>query len=535
MAYGFTVVADGNVNEIMAKMQAAVASFGGTVEQTTGKVKAGFNGMASSAGSSLGSIANSIKGVLGGLLAFQGVKSFLQMGVDAEQTAMSFEVFLGSAESAKNMVGALKAMGAKTPFETSDLSDAAKVLLNFGIDANKVMGDLQMLGDASGGNAERMKSMTLAFGQMSAAGRLMGQDLNSMINAGFNPLQEIARTTGKDMSVLKKEMEDGKISVQMVENAFKSATGPGGKFFQMMEKQSQTLGGMWSTFIDNLKEPLLALFNTLSPILKSILDGTTKAIEWLKTMFTGSSEGAKIFRTVLMTVVGALTLYYTYLALSASWTAIVTAATWAWNLALSANPVFWVIAGIVALIGTVMVLWDKFEGFRRFLGGFGAYWKQSIMTIVHAFTNFAQIIDDIFHGRFKKAFENGKKLIDDFKNDVTTGMVDAIKKGADAAGKSEFKFGDLIKFNTGQAGPSNAFGGGGASKPGGVTQNAINTSQLAGAKGGLGEAKVINIKIDTMQKIVTSDNKDLKRRGQDAVEVMLRTVNNIAYSSSQTQ
>jgi hypothetical protein len=65
--------------------------------------------------------------------------------------------------------------------------------------------------------------------------------------------------------------------------------------------------------------------------------------------------------------------------------------------------------------------------------------------------------------------------------------------------------------------------------------NAINTAALGGARGGLGEAKVINIKIDTMQKIVTSDNKQLKARGQDAVEVMLRTLNNIAYSQSSTQ
>ena len=328
-------------------------------------------------------------------------------------------------------------------------------------------------------------------------------------------------------------MADGGITVKMVEDAFASATGEGGKFHDMMKKQAETVGGKWSTLMDNLKEPLFALFTTLTPMLKGIIDGVTKAMEFLKDLFTSSSTGAKIFRTVLTSVVAVLGVYYTYLALSASWTAIVTAAQWLWNAALAASPIVWVISGIIALIAAVMLLWDKFKGFREFIGGFGAYWKQSIATLVHAFTNFAQIIDDIFHGRFKKAFENGKKLINDFKNDVTTGMVDAIKKGAEAAGKSEFKFGDLLKFNTGQQGPSNGFGA--AGKAAGVTQNAIDTSKLSGAKGGLGEAKVINIKIDTMQKITTSDNRDLPKRGQDAVEVMLRTVNNIAYSSSQTQ
>lgn len=532
--YGFTVNADGNVNEIMAKMQAAVSSFGGTVSQTTSKVKNEFSQMSGSVGSSLGGVVSSLKGVFAGLAILQGVKSFLQMGVEAEQTAMSFEVFLGSAEKAKDMVGQLKKMGASTPLETTDLNNAAKVLLNFNVSANEVMGDLKMLGDTASGNAQKFESMTRAFAKTSAAGKLTGEDLNMMIDAGFNPLLEMYRTTGISVEELRKRMEKGQISVAMVKNAFKTATSEGGNFYQMMDKQSQTLGGMWSTFMDGLKEPLYALFDVLAPILKDILTGTTKAIEALKELFSSSSAGATALRAILVTVIAALAVYYTYQAIIASWTAIVTAATWAWNAAMAANPLTWIILLIVALVAAVALLWDKFEGFRAVIGGVFGFFKQQITTVMHAFTNFAQIIDDIFHGRFAKAFQNGKKLINDFKNDVTTGMVDAIKKGADAAAKSEFKFGDLLKVGTGQGGPSKDFGSG-TGKGGGVTQNAINTSQLAGAKGGLGEAKVINIKIDTMQKIVTTDNKQLRQRGQDAVEVMLRTVNNIAYSSSQTQ
>jgi hypothetical protein len=114
-------------------------------------------------------------------------------------------------------------------------------------------------------------------------------------------------------------------------------------------------------------------------------------------------------------------------------------------------------------------------------------------------------------------------------------MVDSIKAGAEAAGNSDFKFSNILKFNTGQQGPSNNFAGGGGGSGHAVKDSAINTSALGGGKGGLGEAKVINIKIDTMQKVITTDNKELKRRGQDAVEVMLRTLNNIAYSQSSTQ
>src|SRR5690606_5732956 len=134
-----------------------------------------------------------------------------------------------------------------TPFEFTDLQDAAKTLLNFGIEGDKVLPLLQMLGDASGGNAQRFQQMALAFAQMSASGRLMGQDLLQMINAGFNPLLVISQQTGLSIGDLKKKMEQGQISVEMVTEAFRIATSEGGLFFGMMDKQSQTLTGRWST------------------------------------------------------------------------------------------------------------------------------------------------------------------------------------------------------------------------------------------------------------------------------------------------
>lgn len=534
-SYGFTVKADGNVDEVMKKMQAAIEGMGATVTRVTKKVKQEFSGLGGWIKKSADDIAGSLKSAFAAFAIFEGVKSFLKMGSDAEQTAMSFEVFLGSAEAAKNMIGQLKQLANTTPLETSDVNEAAKTLLNFSIDANDVIGDIKMLGDVSGGNAEKLKAMTLAFGQASSNGKLMGQDLMQMINAGFNPLQEISRTTGQSMTDLKAKMEKGQITVKMMQDAFKSATGEGGKFHNMLNKQAQTLGGQWSTFIDGIKEPLLELFNILNPILKSILTNVTKAIEFLKGLFTSSSAGAQAFRVILLTVISALALYFTYQALVASWSAIVTAATWLWNAALAANPLVWIIAAILALVAAIMILWDKFEGFRAVIGGVFGFFKQEIMSTIHLFKNLGQIVWDIFTGQWKKAFEDGKKMISDFKNDITTGMVDAVKKGAEAAKNSDFKFGDLLKVNTGQTGPSQGFGAAGKNGVGGVKQNAINTSQLSGGKGGLGEAKVINIHIDTMQKVYTTDNRNLKERGQDSVEVMLRTVNNISYSQSQTQ
>jgi hypothetical protein len=110
---------------------------------------------------------------------------------------------------------------------------------------------------------------------------------------------------------------------------------------------------------------------------------------------------------------------------------------------------------------------------------------------------------------------------------------EGIVKGAEDAGNSKFKFGDLLSFNTGQKGKE------GTGTPQGrnaVKDAAVNTSNLSGASGGLGQAKVINIRIDTMQKIEhVNGGKELAEKGQNAIEVMVRTLNNLAYSQSSSQ
>ncbi len=125
---------------------------------------------------------------------------------------------------------------------------------------------MKQLGDASGGNAERFKALSLVFGQVSANGRLMGGDVLQMVNAGFNPLTEIAKLTGESMVDLRKRMEAGGISIAEVERAFASATGPGGRFFGLMEKQSATLLGRFSTLKDNIAIAIRPIGEALLPV-----------------------------------------------------------------------------------------------------------------------------------------------------------------------------------------------------------------------------------------------------------------------------
>lgn len=226
-------------------------------------------------------------------------KQALKASSDFEQANVQFGVMLGSAEKASKLVNELQNMANVTPFETQDLLDASKTLLNFGTNLEEILPDLQMLGDISGGNRERMRSMTLAFSQMSSAGRLMGQDLLQMINAGFNPLQVISEKTGKSMAELKDEMGEGKIPVEMVKQAFKDATSEGGRFYGMMEKQSETLEGRFSTLNDAYTLMIRSISDGALPVIKQEVIEVTKLVEKTTENIAAFKEWAAVNQTTL--------------------------------------------------------------------------------------------------------------------------------------------------------------------------------------------------------------------------------------------
>lgn len=240
------------------------------VEKQAEKTQSSFNGI------------GSVLGRIGGAVAVGALaKKIFDLGVNAEQTRTSFEVMLGSVEHADYLIGQLKDFAARTPFDSDLMQKSAKTLLQFGIAADDIMPTISQLGDVSGGNAQNFEGLALAFGQVKSAGRLMGQEVLQMINAGFNPLQEISRTTGKSMAQLKKDMENGKISFEMVAKAMETATSKGGKFFGMMDKQSQTVGGRVSTLIDNLTELGRKIAAAVLPTIGKLVEILIKLVDWV--------------------------------------------------------------------------------------------------------------------------------------------------------------------------------------------------------------------------------------------------------------
>lgn len=305
----------------------SVMGFGRQLGSVGGNI-ASFIGLNSALVRTLGPAA------LAATLALTGQHA-ISLAADLEQTTVGFEVMLGSAAKANEMVKNLRQFAKVTPFETTDLVKSTEILLGFGVAGEQIMPTIKMLGDVARGNAEKLRLVSLAYAQIQAAGRLMGQDLLQLVNAGFNPLQEISKKTGKSMAVLKKEMEDGKISAGMVTAAFRSATSEGGRFFNMMNRQSRTFSGILSTVKDEWSAMLLSLGQKLLPQamvalnwFRSVLNDLTTRIDFgpLLTGFKDTwgliKDVANIFGELLQmmgistTQVNALQLMFSMLAFS---------------------------------------------------------------------------------------------------------------------------------------------------------------------------------------------------------------------------
>ena len=214
--------------------------------------KSGLNKMQSIAKTGFKAVATSVGIVstaMTGLIGF-GVK----YNAEIEQLQTSFEVMTGSAEKAKDVISELQKIGAETPFETKDLAEVTQLLMNYGLTADDAISKMQMLGDISQGNSEKMNRIAMAYGQMSSAGKVYLEDVKQMIEAGFNPLKEISESTGESMDSLYDRISKGTISVDEITASMQRSTSVGGKYFQSMEKQSKTLNGQISTLKDNFSQ-----------------------------------------------------------------------------------------------------------------------------------------------------------------------------------------------------------------------------------------------------------------------------------------
>ena len=223
-----------------------------------------------------------------------------------------------------------------------ELAETTQLLMNYGFTADDALDKMTMLGDISQGSADKMNRIATAYGQMSSAGKVSLEDVKQMIEAGFNPLQEISESTGESMESLYDRISAGTISVDEITASMQRSTSEGGRYFQSMEKQSQTFSGQMSTLKDNVQG---LLGNVTSGIFEKLAqDVLPKINEVLTTVNTAFEEGG--FQGVL-DAIGEMSP-----ALDGVITKIQSFSTFLQNLGISPAA----FAGIVAAIGPAITV-----------------------------------------------------------------------------------------------------------------------------------------------------------------------------------
>lgn len=244
----------------MAQLKTEEQDIKGKVSNATSELKKQnnqFTEMSSKAGkaqTSLGSLGGALKLLVTGYTGKKLYDVLIGSNADMEQYLTSFTVMLGSAEKAKNLINDITKMAAKTPFELTDLTKAGQMLMNYGVGADAVIGKMTQLGNLSMGNAEKLDRISLAYGQMLSKGKVSGEELRQMTEAGVPLLNALAESIGVSTAELSKMIEAGKVGIPELDAAIASLTTGDGKFTGMMEEQSKTFSGMLSTIKDSIAQ-----------------------------------------------------------------------------------------------------------------------------------------------------------------------------------------------------------------------------------------------------------------------------------------
>lgn len=300
-------------------------------------------------------IGASFKKVLAGIGGVAAIKHLGSEIINIRGQFRSMEVSLNTMigeARAKPILADVKQYAALSPLQLKDVSSATEMMIGFNIEAEKTPRFIRAIGDISRGESQKFNSLTLAFSQMSAAGKLMGQDLNQMINAGFNPLQIISEKTGKSIAQLKDEMSKGAISAEMVQQAFIDVTSEGGKFYKMSENASKEMAGQMSMLHDTIDSVFNEIGQNNEGVIVEGIQMTTKLVENYESVgrvLTGLVGIYGVYRTAMILNAVVEQGFSKAVWSKVAATKAATVAQVAYNRVLSMNPYVAVGAAIVSL------------------------------------------------------------------------------------------------------------------------------------------------------------------------------------------
>lgn len=563
--YGFNLSVGGDIMAQLAKINSQLSTVSKKSADTANEVKKGFEG--------IGEAAERMGELIAAAFAFEKIKEF---GQKIFQTSLEFEGFANRIKFAS-----LDAQDFNTNMQF--LNDTAKNLHLPKKEMQESFSEMQAGLIGTGVEGEKLRQLFLGISTAKASIHIPKYqldrafyDIKEIGEIGLNKRIErsltvalpgigavVRKSFGKSMSDLQKEGIGGAEFLIKLGPALQKAYGGG------LGAYAESLQAKEADRVNSITDLYLKMGNALHPVFLIIEKAITDLLNKVDRFFTFLQNHANIVKTLgamFLTAASGLFVYKSIIlgaaaatAIQTWWTGLSTTAiilntlvtegwTAAWvalDIAMAANPIGVIIIAIVALAAAIIYCWDNFKGFREFVGGSWGAIAGVFKGLWIILKDIGTLIKDIFTGDISGFTRDLKSGISEIGKAFSTDLGKSVKDNAAAAGNSTFKFGNMFNGLLGKfAMPTTdtkgmAAGGGikyGNSGGNPLKSGAINTSNLSGASGGLGQAKVITINFkDAFQKIYTSDNNRLPEKGQDAISKMIQAVNNIAYNENQTQ
>lgn len=465
---------DLNIFNLMATLGLDTSEYEQGIEQARKETQSAANSLnrsANTAGSGVSGMASQFAAasakatVLANMLTSLGTKAvglakgFVEMGIsynaEIEKYTTGFTNMLGSAQAAQEAMQAIQEDAARTPFDVASLTQANQLLISAGENAEYSRKVINALGDAvsaTGGGSAELSRMAANLQQIANVGKATAIDIKQFAYAGINIYQILADYTGKSVQ----EVQNMTISYDLLSQALIAASEEGGRYYNAMDTQSQTMNGRISTLKDNvsqlagaLSENLSTTFGTavekanelavamkegwddngINGLLQSVRE-TTPELSGLANIVQFCSDNANILVGLLGTAAGAMITYKTA-------TGVAATAQAGLNAVMNANPIGVVITLLGALAGALTTAYATNDKFREKWNSAWSSVKQHFSTVANFILDKLNRIMGVANGvanaiaaigrgenpidAYNEAYNSTRQSYADSKTDSTTG------------------------------------------------------------------------------------------------------------------
>ncbi len=357
-----------------------------------------------------GNLISSAISTVGGWV-MKGGKETISASVREEQNKVGLKTFLG-AQGANDAYANIKQDAAVTPFDTQSLLSVNRALISAGLNAKDARNDSLNLANAIsaiGGGNDELQRMAVNMQQIKTVGKASAMDIKQFAFAGINIYQLLADATGKNIN----QVKDMDVSYDLLSKSLQHAGQKGGAYFGAMEAQSKTVGGQWSTFMDNLMNTAADIGTALQPIFHFLLDmgiAITNNMGSIMPYLQPVIDGINALPALITEITSGTSNWAVYIDVVKSY------ALKLWETSKSLFGNIWaIVGGVVTWMGKSELLKDLFLGIGQIAGGILDIIKWIGDKIQWVFENIIKPILDIvdtFYSTTKSLFGGGKTQIE---------------------------------------------------------------------------------------------------------------------------